>query len=98
MSYGWFIVVGSLFPIWIGYLVKFKGKSELIRIRENQKIRDKEGYIEFMGENMIMLGGVAAVIGVFMQFGLNEGYFGVVPAGLVVAVMLRMMKGTKNYQ
>lgn len=97
MSYGWFIVLGSLLPIWIGYLVKYKGKHELIRIRQPEKIKDQEGYVLFMGENLMALGAVAALIGVFMEFGLNEGYTGMVPTALIVVVMLRIMKGSKNY-
>lgn len=97
MNYGLFIIVASLFPIWIGYLVKFKGKSELIRIQKPEKIRDKEGYVEFMGVNMLLLGMVAALIGVFMVFNLNEGYLGMIPTMMIMVVMIRMIKGTKNY-
>lgn len=97
MGYGWLIVLASLLPIWIGYMVKYKGKHELIRIRQPEKIKDKDGYAEFMGENMMALGSVAVIIGLFMQFGLNEGALGIVPSALIVVVMLRMIKGAKNY-
>ena len=97
MNYGIFVMVGSLFPIWIGYLVKFKGKNELIRIRNPKKIRDKEGYVLFMGENFIFLGITAFLIGLFAFLGIREGTLSLLPTMAVVGVMLRMIKGSKNF-
>lgn len=94
---GWLIVLASAFPIWIGYMVKFKGKTEVIRIRQPEKIRDKKGYATFMGENLMILGLVAALIGVFMEFNISGGYLGMVPTALIVVALLRIIKGQKEF-
>ena len=94
---GWLIVLGSIFPIWVGYMARFKGRTEVIRIRQPDKIRDQKGYALFMGENLMILGVVAAIIGVFMELKLNQGFLGMVPTALIVVSMLRIIKGGKEF-
>ncbi|MDN7024745.1 DUF3784 domain-containing protein [Methanoculleus sp. FWC-SCC1] len=84
----------------LGYLIRYRGRVDLIAGYDEKKVRDPEGLARFVGTNLLLLGAGAFVI-LALEFLLPTYavvFFAVYALAAVPAVSLLTVWGSRRFE
>lgn len=84
----------------LGYLIRFKGRVDLISGYDKKKVRDSAGLARFVGTNLLLLGAGAFVVLAlaFIVPGYAVLFFAVYALIAVPLVSLLTVRGSSRYE
>lgn len=84
----------------LGYLIRFRGRVDLIAGYDEKRVRDPEGLTHFVGTNLLLLGaGAFAVLALeFLIPGYAVLFFVVYALVVVPLVSLLTVRGSSRYE
>lgn len=89
----------GLFVGLLGYMIKYKDKTELIAGFKEEKFSDVEGLKDFVGFYMFVVAGLTISVGVADYLSLLErGLHWTVYSVLLTATVLRMLIGVRDFR